>query len=75
MDVWGEGGMSRSEFEYLLSIEDQLSEYVGKWIAVVGEEIVAVGSTAIEVFKKAKEKYPDKEPMILNLPAERVMLL
>jgi len=75
VDVWGEGGMSRSEFEYLLSIEDQLSEYVGKWIAVVGEEIVAVGSTAIEVFKKAKEKYPDKEPMILNLPAERVMLL
>mgnify|MGYP000091240884 CR=1 FL=1 len=75
VDVWGEGCMSRSEFEYLLSIEDQLSEYVGKWIAVVGEEIVAVGSTAIEVFKKAKEKYPDKEPMILNLPAERVMLL
>ena len=67
--------MSRSEFEYLLSIEDQLSKYVGKWIAVVGEEIVAVGTTAVEVFEKAKEKYPDKEPMILNLPAERVMLL
>ena len=75
MDVGGGSYMSRSEFEYLLSIEDQLSRYVGKWIAVVGEEIVAVGSTAIEVFKKAKEKYPDKEPMILNLPAERVMLL
>jgi len=67
--------MSRSEFEYLLSIEDELSRYVGKWVAIVGEEIVAVGATAAEVFEKAKKKYPDKEPMILNLPAERIMLL
>ena len=67
--------MSRSEFEYLLSIEDELSRYVGKWVAIVGEEIVAVGATAVEVFEKAKKKYPDKEPMILNLPAERIMLL
>ena len=67
--------MSRSEFEYLLSIEDELSKYVGKWIAVVGEEIVAVGETAMEVFRKAKEKYPDKEPMILKFPAEPIILL
>lgn len=64
-----------SEFEYLQSIGDELGKYVGRWIAIVNDEVVAVGDSAKDVFMVAKKKYPDKEPMILKLPADRVILL
>lgn len=75
MLIMGVVFMDKSEFEYLLSIGDKLSEYVDRWIAIVGEEVVAVGDSAREVFEAAKRKYPDREPMIVKLPSERVMLL
>ena len=65
----------KSEYEYVMSISDQLGQHLGEWIAVVGEEIVATGETAKEVYDKAREKYPDKEPFIMKIPKETVMLL
>jgi len=65
----------KSEYEYVMSISDELGQHLGDWIAVVGEEIVASGSSAKEVYDKAKEKYPNKEPFIMKIPKETVMLL
>ena len=65
----------KSEYEYIMSISDELGQHLGEWIAVVGEEIVASGETAKEVYDKAKERYPDKEPFIMKIPKETVMLL
>jgi len=65
----------KSEYEYIMSISDELGNYLGQWIAVVGEEIVATGESAKEVYEKAKEKYPDREPFIMKIPKETVMLL
>jgi hypothetical protein len=65
----------KSEYEYVMSIGHELGQHLGQWIAVVGEEIVATGDTAKEVYEKAKEKYPDKEPFIMKIPKETVMLL
>lgn len=65
----------KSEYEYIMSISHELGQHLGKWIAVVGEEIVATGKTAKEVYDKAKEKYPDREPLIMKIPKETVMLL
>lgn len=65
----------KSEYEYIMSISDELGQHLGEWIAVVGEEIIASGETAKEVYDKAKEKYPDKEPFIMKIPKETVMLL
>jgi len=65
----------KSEYEYVMSISNELSKYLGKWIAVVGEEIVASGESAKEVYEKAREKYPEREPFIMNIPQETVMLL
>ena len=62
------------EFQYLLSMAD-LGRYVGTWIALVGNEIVAVGDRGAEVFRKAKEKYPNREPFIVKVSSEKVMLL
>lgn len=65
----------KSEYEYVMSISDQLGQHLGEWIAVVGEEIVATGETAKEVYDKAQAKYPEKEPFIMKIPKETVMLL
>ena len=51
-----------------------LGKYVGKWIAVIGDEIIA-GDVGKEVFKKAKQKYPDREPLIMKVPSNVVMLM
>ena len=57
--------------EYLLKHSQKWSEeYPGKYIAVVGTELVAIGNNEIEVFKKAKEKYPDREVSITYVPRE-----
>lgn len=65
----------KSEYEYVMSISDQLGQHLGDWIAVVGEEIVATASSAKEVFDLAKKKYPDKEPFIMKIPKVTTMLL
>jgi len=52
-----------------------LGSYIGKWIAVVGEEIVAIGDKGSEVYKESKEKHPDKVPMIMKVPEDKIMLL
>ncbi len=65
----------KSEYEYVMSVRDQLGEHLGDWIAVVGEEIVSASDNAKDVYQKAKEKYPDKTPFIMKIPKETVMLL
>lgn len=64
----------KDEFQCLMSMPD-LGSYIDKWIAIVGDEIVAVSDRGSEVFRKSKEKDPNKTPMILKIPSERVMLL
>jgi hypothetical protein len=65
---------TKDEYQCLLSMPN-LGEYVGQWIAIVGDKVVAKGSDAKSVFRQAKEKYPKKEPLILKVPQDRVMLL
>jgi len=66
--------MPKSEYQCLLSMRN-LGDYVNKWIAIVNGKIVAEGDNAQVVFKQAKEKYAEKEPLILKVPKDRVMLL
>lgn len=64
---------ARNEYQRLLSMPD-LGDYDGKWIAIVGDKVVAKGPDAEQVFKEAKEAYPQKEPLLLKVPKDRVML-
>lgn len=61
-----------TEFEYVMSISEKLE--AGKWIAVVKRDIIT-GDNAKEVFTKAKQKHPDKEPFIMKVPDNAIMLL
>ncbi|MBU0599295.1 hypothetical protein KKB84_05525 [bacterium] len=60
---------------YLLEHSQEFSEkYPGKYIAVIKNELVAIGNSNIEVFKKAKEQYPDKEVSITYIPTDEEMV-
>ncbi len=64
-----------SEFEYLLASPDLVGENIDKWVAVVGKQIVAVGSSAKEVLEAAMKAFPGKEPFIAKFPRETALLL
>jgi len=63
----------KSEFDALMMLD--IGQHVGRWIAVVGCEIVSVGDSGKEVFLEAKKKYPDKEPFVMKVPRDEIMLL
>ena len=66
------------EHEWFVKHSDELSKkYPGKYLAIIGETIAAIGATASEAFKLAKEKNPDKKVSIAYVPTaeETVTLL
>ena len=65
---------AKNEFQCLMSLPN-LGAYFGKWIAIVGDKVVASGDDGQVVFKEAQSKHPKKEPLILKVPADKVMLL
>ena len=50
--------------------EQLVKEYPHKAIAVVDDEIVAVGKTEKEVDEIARQRYPGKIPFVTTLPSE-----
>lgn len=61
--------------EFLLKHSQRWSlKYPGKHIAMVNNEIVAIGDSELKVFKKAKEKYPKKEVSIAYIPTDEEMV-
>lgn len=67
--------VTKSEYEHVLSMGDKLGEYVDEWIAVVGGKIIASGKDGKTVYDQAKELYPDKKPLIMRVPTDKVMVL
>lgn len=63
------------DLDYLMSSEVDLNQFVGRWVAVVGREIIATGDTARDVYERARKEFPDEEPFLTKLPKEKVMLL
>ena len=72
---WGYG--MKSEFEYVMEMGDKnkLGQYVGYWIALVDNKVIAKEKDARTAYAKAKDRYPDKVPFIMKVPTETVMLL
>lgn len=50
-------------------LEKELWEHPGKWAAIVGDDLVAVGDTLIEVIKQARDA-GHLEPMLYKVPSE-----
>ena len=60
---------------YEFYINADLSEYAGKWIAIVDGQIVAVGDRADEVGREAERKYPGKKIALAKIPTGDTLIL
>ena len=61
--------------EFLLKHSQELSEkYPGKYLAIVGQEVVSISSSGHEAFEKAKAKYPDRKIHITYMPTDEEMV-
>jgi len=63
------------ELNYFASFPDELKKYRGKHVAIIGNKVVASGDNAIEVYKEAKKKFPDKKPVLAYVPREETLIL
>ena len=55
--------------DFLVKHSQELSKkYPGKYLAMVDDRLVSIGNSNLEVFKKAKEKYPKKLISISYIP-------
>ena len=59
--------MSSTESKYLMTMDDRDS-YRGKWIAIVGNNIVAEGKTISKVYKDAQKVSGGKTPLFHRIP-------
>lgn len=64
---------STKEFDFFLKAD--LSRYKGSYIAIIDDKVVASGSSAKEVWQKAKIKYPKRTPTLAKLPKEEALVL
>jgi hypothetical protein len=62
--------MDKDDLWIVEHFSELVTKYAGKAIAVVNEQLVAVGDTEVEVEAIAKQKYPDKIPSVLTIPRE-----
>ena len=60
-------------YNYFLKAD--LSKYVGEWIAIIDDKIVAHGHDVKKIYKEAKERYPKKRPLITKVPEKETMIL
>lgn len=65
--------MDKDDLWIVDHFSELVTKYPGKAIAVVNEQLVAIGNTEVEVELIAKQKYPDKIPSVLTIPREEDM--
>ena len=63
----------QKETNILMTID--LSQYIGKWVAIVDDMVISVGDSGNSVFLEAKEKHPDKEVSIMKVPKNEKTLI
>ncbi|MBO3832602.1 MAG: succinyl-CoA synthetase subunit alpha [Candidatus Brockarchaeota archaeon] len=67
--------MMSEELDYFASFPEELRSLRGKHVALIGKKVVASGDNAIEVYWKAKERFPDKKPVLAYVPREETLVL
>ncbi|MCL0079251.1 DUF5678 domain-containing protein [Dehalococcoidia bacterium] len=61
--------------EYLMKHSQQLFEkFSGKYIAIIGEEVITASESGIEAFRRAKEKHRGEEVHISYIPTEEELV-
>jgi len=60
--------------DYEWYIKEDLSNYSGKRLAIVNEEIVASGANLQKVLDESQKKYPKQRPFVTKIRAKLQVL-
>jgi len=58
-----------------LKVNMDFSKYKGKYVALVGDKIVASGKNAEKVLDEARSKYGGKEVVLRKIPEQETLIL
>lgn len=64
--------VNSKEFEFYLKAD--LSRYEGKYVVIMGEEVVSTGTNAKQVLDEARKKHPQKRPLLAKVPKEGIFI-
>ena len=67
--------MEIKDKNYEFYINADLSEYAGKWIAIVDGKVVASGDNPEEVYMEASKIAGDKEISLAFVPEDELLIL
>jgi hypothetical protein len=56
-------------------VKADLSEFAGKWVAIVDQKPVVSGTDAEKVYIEAKERFPGKKPSLVKIPTPDTLVL
>ena len=59
---------------YQFFMKTDINPYIGQWIAICKQKIVAHGKDVKKVFKEAKEKCPRERPLLTRVPDKETMI-
>lgn len=65
--------MDKDDLWIIEHFSELVEKYAGKYIAVVNEQLVAVGESGKEVEEKALKVEPHKIPSVIRVPREEDM--
>jgi hypothetical protein len=60
---------------YQFYLTHDLSQYAGKWVALLDGEVLASGDTATQVLASANQKAPGRTPALAKVPTGEVLVL
>ncbi|PIN69352.1 succinyl-CoA synthetase subunit alpha [Candidatus Woesearchaeota archaeon CG11_big_fil_rev_8_21_14_0_20_43_8] len=55
-------------------LKEDLTKYVGKWIAICNKHVVSSGKNPVRVFNEAHKKYPGTRPLLTLVPENSAMI-
>ena len=56
-------------------LDTDLSEFEGKWIAIVEKKVVASNKSLGKVLKEVEKDYPDEKPLVAKAPTKKTLIL
>ena len=60
-------------FEYF--VKTDLSKFVGNWVAILNNKIIASGKNFKEVAEKADKAFPNQKPLFTKVPKKTARIL
>jgi hypothetical protein len=59
---------------YQFFMKTSMNPYVGEWVAICAQKIVAHGKDVKKVFSEAKTKCPRERPLLTRIPDKETMI-